>query len=299
MNINTQNLHRWITRCNQREDLYEFIPFVVDQQQVGAIHQNYLPQFQTHPEIFFYQDDYLCLNPALGDCATRTAVLTPVLQAWYQQGMFSGWRDEPYRVSTRFDNEPLVLIERAAASLFGIRKYGVHVNGLTHRNGKLHMWIGQRSRHSPTYPSQLDQLVAGGLGAAYSAFETVCKEAAEEANIPTKLAKQAKPVGAVSYCCKRKQNLIEDVLFVYDLYLPEDFVPENTDGEVEGFYCLSIDEVAERVAETEEFKLNTNLIVIDFLIRHAYLTPEMPFYLELAEGLRQENPFHTGAINRV
>ncbi len=52
--------------------------------------------------------------------------------------------------------------------------------------------------------------------------------------MPPELAKNAKPVGVVTYnqnyngCCKR------DVLFCYDVELPEDFVPVPADGEVRG-----------------------------------------------------------------
>ena len=43
--------------------------------------------------------------------------------------MFSGWRDELYPVTAAFDSPPALLLERAAAPFFGIRAYGVHVNG--------------------------------------------------------------------------------------------------------------------------------------------------------------------------
>ena len=39
--------------------------------------------------------------------------------------------------------------------------------------------------------------------------------------------------------------------------------------------------------ETSEFKLNCNLVVIDFLLRHGFIGPEEEDYLELVSGLRQ------------
>ena len=63
-------------------------------------------------------------------------------------------------------------------------------------------------------------------------MENVVKECQEEAGIPEELAKHAKPAGAVSYAYLEDEGLKQDVLFVYDLLLPEDFVPQPNDGEV-------------------------------------------------------------------
>ena len=64
-------------------------------------------------------------------------------------------------------------------------------------------------------------------------------------------------------------------------------MPRNTDGEVSAFYLVSIGEVAKIVESSLEFKFNCNLVIIDFLIRHGFLSPEHPDYLRLIQGLRQ------------
>jgi hypothetical protein len=69
--------------------------------------------------------------------------------------------------------------------------------------------------------------------------------------------------------------------------LPADFQPECTDGEVEEFMLLPVEEVAEITRDTDDFKLNCNLVVIDFLIRHGYLTAEDMDYDLLVSGLHQ------------
>lgn len=63
-------------------------------------------------------------------------------------------------------------------------------------------------------------------------MENVIKECEEEAGIPKELAQLAKPVGAVSYAYIQEVGFKQDVLFVFDLLLPEDFVPIPNDGEV-------------------------------------------------------------------
>lgn len=65
-----------------------------------------------------------------------------------------------------------------------------------------------------------------------SCIDNVVKECGEEASIPEELARQARPVGLVSYMYMMEQGLKPDVLFCYDLKLPADFVPKPLDGEV-------------------------------------------------------------------
>ena len=97
------------------------------------------------------------------------------------------------------------------------------------------------------------------------------------------------PVGLVSYRCERPEGLRDDDLFCFDLELPADFTPKNTDGEVEAFSLWPIEKVAERVRETEDFKFNCALVIIDFFIRHGLIAPDDPDYTRLAEGLRRRD----------
>lgn len=284
--LDSRGLLRWIERCNQYQ-ARDYVPFLVAGQRVGAVHRSHLPRVAEHPEVFQLAEEALSLRAELATPAERTQAVDAVLRQWHEQGLFSGWRDEPYRVSVDFHGEPLLEIERAASAWFGVQKYGIHLNGVSRRDGERKMWIGRRARDSYTFPGKLDQLVAGGLGAAYSARETLLKECAEEAAIPETLAAQAKPAGLVSYVTEREQCLVRDVLFIYDLELPEDFLPLNADREMETFYLWRIPEVAARVAETDDFKDNCNLVIIDFLLRHGYLTPDQADYQALAQGLRQ------------
>ncbi len=56
---------------------------------------------------------------------------------------------------------------------------------------------------------------------------------------------------------------------------------------MEGFELTAVEEVADIVRSTREFKTNCNLVIIDFLIRHGYIRPDQPGYLELLTSLRQ------------
>lgn len=123
-----------------------------------------------------------------------------------------------------------------------------------------------------------------------SCAENVVKECWEEAGIPKELAAAAVSTGFVSYVSMSAEGLKPDVLFCYDLQLPEDFVPKPQDGEVEEFMLWDLEKVAAVIVESQEYKPNCCLVVIDFLIRHGYVTPEEPGYLQLVKQLKVGSP---------
>lgn len=269
-----------------------FLPFRVTGRRVGFVRPALVEELRRWPGVFRAAPDALVLSAELDDPATpeaaRTEALAGVLEVLRAEGRFGGnWWNERYAVNTHFAEPPCLRIERAAVQPFGVCGYGVHVNGYVRRPDGLYMWVGRRSRHKPTGPGKLDQMVAGGQPAGLGLLENVIKECAEEAAVPPELAATARPVGAISYCLETGAGLRPDVIYCFDLELPADFVPVNTDGEVEDFHLWPIQQVAARVRDTTDFKFNCALVVIDFLIRHGVLAPERADYLELLSGLRQ------------
>ena len=82
------------------------------------------------------------------------------------------------------------------------------------------------------------------------------------------------------------EGLRPDKIFNVDLELPSAFVPKNTDSEVAAFELWPLERVAETVRDTQAFKPNCALVALDFLIRHGFVGPEEPDYIELCAGLR-------------
>ncbi|HIL87740.1 MAG TPA: DUF4743 domain-containing protein [Deltaproteobacteria bacterium] len=279
------NLQRWVRRCNAR-DLTRFAPLRIGDVSIGWIPKEHLPRFQNHSDVFGVTEAEVWLQEHLSIPAARTSAVGEVLAEWRKCGWIPGWRDELYRVSTRFDAEPLMLVERAAAQPLGICSYGVHLNGFVQKPDGLWMWLARRAQDRPNYPGYLDHLVAGGLTAGQSAWEVAIRECWEEAGVPESLAQRCRPTGFITVFMDHYGLIKRDLLFTYDLELPEDFEPENTDGEVEDFQLLPIEEVVRLVAETDEVKLNCNLVLLDFFVRHGILTPEHPHYSEIVLGLR-------------
>jgi 8-oxo-dGTP pyrophosphatase MutT (NUDIX family) len=178
------------------------------------------------------------------------------------------FRGEDFDVRETFDGPVLAVLDRGALPAFGVIGVGVHLNGYVSRPGGPHLWVAKRAAGKKLDPGMLDNLVAGGVPAGLSPFETLVKEAEEEAALSPALAKRARQVGRFSYNMERPEGLRRDVIFAYDLELPESFTPTPSDGEVESFSLRPAVRVLETVRETEDFKFNVNLVLIDFFLRH-------------------------------
>jgi len=110
-------------------------------------------------------------------------------------------------------------------------------------------------------------VVAGGVPAGLSPWETLLKEAGEEAGLPAELVAPARAVATLDYAMERPEGLRRDRLQCYDLMLPESFVPEARDGEVESFELWPMQDVLDRVRATDDFKFNVSLVLIDLFRR--------------------------------
>ena len=263
-----------------------YLPFRVAGVVVGFVTQAFARVLNDFPDVFAVSTGGVAPSDRLTGFDDRSTAVAGVLETLMQRGDVPGWRGEHYAVGVSFGASACFKMERAAVPLFGTIGYGVHLNGVVQTDAGLAMWIARRSLSKPTGPGKLDQVVAGGQPAGLSVSENLIKECAEEADIPADLAAGCVPVGAISYVTERPEGLRRDVLFVYDLMLPDDFVPHNTDGEVEDFRLLPIDEVIALVRDTQDFKFNCSLVVIDFLVRHGYIEPDHPDYMDIAHGLR-------------
>lgn len=206
---------------------------------------------------------------------------------YFAKKSLSGWRDEQYAVRARYADETVFLLERAALSFLGLTGYGVHINGYVKKADKLWMWVAKRSLNKPTSPGKLDQIAAGGQPYNISVWDNVIKECEEEASIPRYLAAKARPVSSLSYCYDMAIGMRPDVIFNYDLLLPEDFAPQVNDDEVDSFELYPMDELLALISESQSFKRNSAVVIIDFAIRHGLITPAHPDYLALQEGMHQ------------
>ena len=270
-------------------DPNRFIPFMLGDWIAGAAAPDMVAALLAFPGVFVRSGQALTLVPSLhgASCEARTGAVHEVMVRLRDAGVISGWRDEMFAVARHFGAVPELLLERAAVPALGVRGYGVHVNGFVCQPDGLHMWIGRRASDKPTWPDRLDQIVAGGQPAGIGVLDNLVKECGEEAGIPAALARRARSVGTINYRMHTVAGLRPGTIFVFDLELPQSFEPVNRDGEVAYFECLPIERVMQRVCATREFKANCALVIIDFLIRHGFLTPHDDGYEAIAAGLHQ------------
>lgn len=257
----------------------------------------------------------------------RTTILaqtTAAMRATNHFQVLSKWRNELYPIYWRdpltSQRTLLCSIERSASCLFGVVTYGVHMTAYTYTapssasssaDGKgndreMQIYVPRRSRTKQTYPSLLDQTVAGGISTGETAFESLVRESEEEACLPASLVRRkAISAGAVTYFHIRDSRaggetrlLMPECQFVYDLDLSGEsdeegkpIVPRPGDDEVEAFELMSV-EAVQRALANGEFKPNCALVVLDFLVRHGVVTRENEaFYAEICARLRRRLEF--------
>jgi hypothetical protein len=248
---------RHVLACNNAELPGERIPFCLGDQPVGWVLPRIAAVLDGMAGIERSADRVILADPAS---------LPSISRALSEIGLYR-WRGEAFDVRARPDGPSLTQIDRGAIPLFGIQATGVHVNGLVRRDDGLYLWVARRAMDKLLDPGKLDHIVAGGVPAGLGPVETLVKEAAEEAAIPPELALTAVPVGVIAYAMERPEGLRRDVVHCYDLMLPQDFVPFAADGEVEGFELWPLTRAFDAVRDTDDFKFNVNLVLIDLFLR--------------------------------
>jgi isopentenyldiphosphate isomerase len=283
--------YRWIEACNKYK-LDEFIPFVVKDKDdsladiiVGYLHKSKKSWLTPFSDVEFKNNKFSFIK-SISNSSQRTEAINHIAKKLYQQQKIKSWVAEQYDVCDYFGSKVLFTIERAAATLFGIQKQGVHVNAYVVKEAEYYIWVAKRAMDKPTWPGKLDHLVAGGHASGLAIQTTLQKECQEEAGLSLQQSSQAIAVGIVDYNVQTNNNLSRDTLFIYDIQLAEDFIPENTDGEVDEFFLWPIEKVLETIKNTQEYKTNCNLVIIDFAIRHGFIKPDDDSYVQIVNGLR-------------
>lgn len=271
------------------------------------------------------------LNPNLTTFAERTAAVENVMRNLRDCPSFPslrGWRNEHYGVFVNGRTEALLSVERAASRVLGVNRHNVHITGYTFLNGamssaerqtglsdvldmnleeeeeenepelklsnvprNLRLWIAKRSLSRPKHPGLLDNLAAGGLTYGLTVMECAKKESMEEAGIPEDLLSSLRPGGCVSFAYDDEDGVAAGIDFCFDIELPPHFEPTNVDGEVAEFHLVSLPEVAKLIG-CPQFKPTSALVMLDFLVRHGYVSPEdNPFYEKWLQWMHLKLPF--------
>ena len=268
-----------------RLDPTGLVPFVAAGHTVGLADAGFAVRLAAAGTAFRLNGGRLHLDENLTTPAARSAAVADILGELRAEGLVPGWRDELYPVFVEPDDEPLLLIERAAATLFGVRTIAVNLNGFVENTDGLSIWLQRRALNKPISPGKLDVLVSGGQPANADPFDNLVKECAEEAGIPAAVAGQARFAGTLGFRARRDDGVHWGHYLNYDLALPAAFRPDNRDGEVESFHLWTAAHVLEILNETDDIAFDSALVIIDFLMRRGIIGPDHPEYTTLNEGL--------------
>lgn len=278
---------RHIERCN-RHDPAGFRPFYIGGERVGWLRHATAELVASIEPAFLVGDDCVRLDPDITGFAERSAVFERCGPALLERGVIRQVRGEFFPVLSRWGAEPVARIDRGLVTAFGINAYGLHVNGFVRDGaGGISLWVAKRAADRAVEPGKRDNMVAGGQPFGLTIAENLIKEAHEEAGLAPALARRAVPVGVLTYTMESPVGLKPDTMFLYDLELARGHTPCNQDGEIECFELWPIDKVAASVRDTDDWKFNCTLVVIDFLVRHGWFRPDDPDYVALVTGLRR------------
>jgi len=249
----------WLTQA-LAVDYGGFLPLRAAERRFGWVRPGFAASLARFPGVFACEPERVSLAAALATPAARTAALARVAASLREEGLVTGWRDEPYEIYAEASGEPIARIERAAVKRFGIRGRAAHLNGIAETDAGPAMWIARRSAAKATDPGKLDNLVGGGVAAGLDAWQTLLKECREEAGIPFELARRARPRGALAFDYVVPDGLDSNEVEAFDLVLPPDFVPRNEDGEVAGFELVAFDAVRELLGVPDAFTVDAALV---------------------------------------
>ncbi len=268
---------RHIARCNDLPSLEGFLPFRIGSRQVGWVAAEIAAALGPARDIV-REGMTLALTPAAQTPAERSEALAALADRLVALGLIPRLRGELYDVRAEAGGESLAKIDRAAIPAFGIAAEGVHANGLVRQAEGLFVWIGVRAADKTIAPGKRDTLIGGGIAAGETALSTLVKEAWEEASIPASLAATARPVGSLRYRMAWREpgqarGMRRDTLHLFDLELSENVLPRPNDGEVARFELLPISEVFRLVRDTDAFKFNIPLVLIDLFLREGLIPP--------------------------
>ncbi|MGE0716463.1 MAG: DUF4743 domain-containing protein [Alphaproteobacteria bacterium] len=264
-----------------------FRPLMLGDRRVGRVRRDVADALASFPAVFAVDDGAVGIVPTDAAPDALTAAIGLVTRRLSKDGLFGAWRNEWFDVRAEDDPTPLFRVDRGVLAHLGVRAYGVHLNGYVRRPDGIHLWIGRRAPGKAVDPDKLDNMVAGGMSAGHGPWSTLLKEAEEEASLPPAVAGRSVAAGIVSYVMEREGGSRDDVLYLYDLEMPEGVEPRPNDDEITGFTLMPAADVLARVRDTDDFKFNVNVTLIDFFVRHGLLKPGDPDYLAICRGLRR------------
>lgn len=258
----------------------------------GSVARRHLGTLARWPAALACAEDRVTLRlPA----RQRTAFFDQANRWLRDAGLIAAWRDEIFPVTALDGGGLLATFERAAARFWGTTTFGAHCNGyVADAAGRpTHLWIARRAFDKPTDPGLLDNLVGGGVPHGQSPAQCVVREGWEEAGLEPAQMAGLQPGRRLQVARDIPEGFQREDLSVFDLALPNNVVPRNQDGEVQGFTLMPVAEALARAA-AGEMTVDAALVTLDFALRRALLPAAVHLQLAAAADALWLGPARTG-----
>jgi len=193
--------------------------------------------------------------------ATDSDAALAAIALWLQANRVGGrWRDELLAVDNA-EGVPVAAIERAAVRPLGIATHAVHLVGW---RGDGRVWVQQRALDKATDPGMWDTLMGGLVSAHESIATTLERETWEEAGLRIAELQALRPFTRISVRRPVTEGYMVEHIEVYEAVLPDALTPQNQDGEVQRFDCITPDELHQWL-RADAFTLEAALILTSWL----------------------------------
>jgi len=192
-----------------------------------------------------------------GDGATLA--LNRLAQVLRADGRCGPWRNEQLAVRN-VAGESIATVERGAVRVLGIPTLAVHLVGVA---PDARLWVQQRAADKAMFPNRWDTLMGGMVSAGDSPDTALARETWEEAGLRLEALADLRHGGFFELNQPSDEGdgcgYIQERIHWYVATVPDGVVPDNQDGEVQGFALLPANQV-QAWAEQERFTPEAALV---------------------------------------
>src|SRR5688572_19831857 len=130
-----------IRACNNF-DPANAVPLLAGDRRIGLLRRDNAAALARFPQVFAAEAERVRLVAQGGLDAVSKAV-DEVVEDVVVERHVPKWRNETFDVMARWGDRPIFRLDRGAVPFFGVRAYGVHLNGYVRGSGGgLLLWVG-------------------------------------------------------------------------------------------------------------------------------------------------------------
>src|ERR1700744_1247066 len=124
--------------ASNRHDLTKFAPFYVGARKLGWVTTELAGLLPAEMDFFLPYKDGITLAPHLDNFTTRSDALDAAVD-WIAARRNKKPRKEMYPVIENWGDTPLAQLDRRAVPWFGIKGFGIHVNGFVRKTDGIYL----------------------------------------------------------------------------------------------------------------------------------------------------------------